>query len=127
MNHSIVNFNAFILTAMFSAILANWTAKFSEHLNRQLNTNVSNKVTMTTKDKPEGRRDPEMIQVDPVEPGTPGKMIFSLSFIGHLLQSRTKPVETNRENAYFFMASRQKLKPPPNEWPISPLPLSKVV
>ena len=84
MNHSIVNVNAFILTAMFSAILANWTAKFSEHLNRQLYTNVSNKVTMMTKDKPEGRRDPEVIQVDPVEPGTPGKMIFRLCFIGHL-------------------------------------------
>ena len=85
MNHSIVNVNAFIFTAMFSAILANWTAKFSEHLNRQLNTNVSNKVTMMTKDKPEGRRDPEVIQVDPVEPGTPGKMTFRLCFIGHLL------------------------------------------
>lgn len=60
-----------VLRAMFSAILANWTAKFSEHLNRQLNTNVTNKVTMMTKDKPEGRRDPEVIQVDPVEPGTP--------------------------------------------------------
>ena len=84
MNHSIVNVNAFILTAMFSAILANWTAKFSEHLNRQLNTNVTNKVTIMTKDKPEGRRDPEVIQVDPVEPGTPGKMIFRLCFIGHL-------------------------------------------
>ena len=43
------------------------------------------------------------------------------------LQPRTKPVETNRENAYFFLSSRQKLKPPPNECPISPLPLSKVV
>ena len=85
MNHSIVNVNAFILTAMFSAILANWTAKFSEHLNRQLNTNVSNKVTMMTKDKPEGIRDPEVIQVDPVEPGTPGEMTFRLCFIGHLL------------------------------------------
>ena len=84
MNHSIVNVNAFILTAMFSAILANWTAKFSEHLNRQLNTNVTNKVTMMTKDKPEGRRDPEVIQVDPVEPGTPGKMMFRLCFISHL-------------------------------------------
>ena len=42
------------------------------------------------------------------------------------LQPRTKPVETNRENAYFFLSSRQKLKPPPNENPISPLPLSKV-
>ena len=84
MNHSIVNVNAFIFTAMFSAILANWTAKFSEHLNRQLNTNVTNKVTMMTKDKLEGRRDPEVIQVDPVEPGTPGKMMFRLCFIGHL-------------------------------------------
>ena len=43
------------------------------------------------------------------------------------LQPRTKPVETNRENAYFFLSSRQKLKPPPNECPISPLPFSKVV
>ena len=85
MNHSIVNVNAFIFTAMFSAILANWTAKFSEHLNRQLNTNVTNKVNMMTKDKPEGRRDPEVIQVDPVEPGTPGKMKFRLCFTGHLL------------------------------------------
>ena len=42
-------------------------------------------------------------------------------------QPRTKPVETNLENAYFFLSSRQKLKPPPNECPISPLPLSKVV
>ena len=39
------------------------------------------------------------------------------------LQSWTKPVETNRENAYFFLSSWQKLKPPPNECPISPLPL----
>ena len=31
------------------------------------------------------------------------------------------------KNAYFFLSSRQKLKPPPNECPISPLPLSKVV
>ena len=44
-----------------------------------------------------------------------------------LLQPRTKPVETSRENAYFFLSSWQKLKPPPNECPISPLPLSKVV
>ena len=44
-----------------------------------------------------------------------------------LLQPRTKPVETNRENAYFFLSFRQKLKPPPNECAISPLPLSKVV
>ena len=44
-----------------------------------------------------------------------------------MLQPRTKPVETNRENAYFFLSSRQKLKTPPNECPISPLPLSKVV
>ena len=43
------------------------------------------------------------------------------------LQPRTKPVETNRENAYFYLSSRQKLKPPPNECPIFPLPLSKVV
>ena len=43
------------------------------------------------------------------------------------LQPRTKPVETNRENACFFLSSWQKLKPPPNECPISPLPLSKVV
>ena len=43
------------------------------------------------------------------------------------LQPRTKPVETNRENANFFLSSWQKLKPPPNECPISPLPLSKVV
>ena len=43
------------------------------------------------------------------------------------LQPRTKPVETNRENAYYFLSSRQKLKPPPSECPISPLPLSKVV
>lgn len=64
---------------MFSAILANWTAKFSEHLNRQLYTNVSNKVTMMTKDKPEGRRVPEVIQVDPIEPGKQGKII------GHLI------------------------------------------
>ena len=77
--YSIVNVNAFILTAMFSAILANWTAKFSEHLNRQLYTNVSNKVTMMTKDKPEGRRVPEVIQVDPIEPGKQGKII------GHLI------------------------------------------
>ena len=33
----------------------------------------------------------------------------------------------NRENAYFCLSSRQKLKPPPNECPISPLPLSKVI
>ena len=44
-----------------------------------------------------------------------------------MLQPRTKPVETNRENACFFLSSWQKLKPPPNECPISPLPLSKVV
>ena len=43
------------------------------------------------------------------------------------LQPLTKPVEANRENAYFFLSSWQKLKPPPNECPISPLPLSKVV
>ena len=43
------------------------------------------------------------------------------------LQPRTKPVETNRENACFFLSSWQKLKPPPNECPISSLPLSKVV
>ena len=85
MNHSIVKVNAFILTAMFGAILANWTAKFSEHLNRQLYTNVSSKVTMMTKDKPEGRREPEVIQVDSVEPGKQGKMIFRLCFIGHLI------------------------------------------
>ena len=44
-----------------------------------------------------------------------------------MLQPRTKPVETNRETACFFLSSWQKLKPPPNEYPISPLPLSKVV
>ena len=43
------------------------------------------------------------------------------------LQPCTKLVETNRENAYFFLSSWQKLKPPPNECPISHLPLSKVV
>ena len=43
------------------------------------------------------------------------------------LQPRTKPVETNGENAYFFLSSQQKLKSPTNECPISPLPLSKVV
>ena len=42
------------------------------------------------------------------------------------LQPRTKPVETNRENAYFFLSSRQKLKPPPNECPISPSPYPKL-
>ena len=39
----------------------------------------------------------------------------------------TKPVESNPENAYLFLSSWQKLKPPPNECPISPLPLSRVV
>ena len=43
------------------------------------------------------------------------------------LQPWTKAVGTNRENAYFFLSSWQKLKPSPNECPISPLPLSKVV
>ena len=41
-------------------------------------------------------------------------------------QPRPKPVERNRENDYFFLSSWQKLKPPPNECPISPLPLSNV-
>jgi len=43
------------------------------------------------------------------------------------VQPRTKPVETNHENVYFFLSFWQKLKPPPNECPISPLPLFKVV
>ena len=56
------------------------------------------------------------------------KIIFTACHLGKLkLQPWTKPVETNHENAYFFLSSRQKLKPPPNECPISPLPLSKVV
>ena len=55
------------------------------------------------------------------------RMFELMNFLHHELQPRTKPVETNRENAYFFLSSRQKLKPPPNECPISPLPLSKVV
>ena len=38
----------------------------------------------------------------------------------------TKPVKANRENAYFFLSSWQQLKSPPNECPISPLPLFKV-
>ena len=38
-------------------------------------------------------------------------------------QPRGKPVGTNRENDYFFLSSRQKLKPPPNKCPISPPPL----
>ena len=42
------------------------------------------------------------------------------------LQPWTKPVETNRENAYFFLSSRQKLKPPPNECPIPPSPYPKL-
>ena len=41
-------------------------------------------------------------------------------------QPRAKPVETNCENAYFFLSSWQKLKPPPNECPVSPLPYPKL-
>ena len=111
MNHSIVNVNAFIFTAMFSAILANWTAKFSEHLNRQLNTNVTNKVTMMTKDKPEGRRDPEVIQVDPVEPGTPGKMTFHLCFIGHLLATLYYQQSSLRKQPVFPDATTALVSP----------------
>ena len=43
-------------------------------------------------------------------------------FIPNPATTLDKTVETNRENAYFFLSSWQKLKPLPNECPISPLP-----
>ena len=111
MKHSIVHVDAFILTAMFSAILANWTAKFSEHLNRQLYTNVSNKVTMTTKEKPEGRQEPEVIQVDPIEPETPGKMIFRVCFIGHLFATLNYQESSLRKQPIFRDATTALISP----------------
>ena len=111
MKHIIVHVDAFILTAMFSAILANWTAKFSEHLNRQLYTNVSNKVTMTTKEKPEGRQEPEVIQVDPIEPETPGKMIFRVCFIGHLFATLNYQESSLRKQPIFRDATTALVSP----------------
>lgn len=60
---------------MLNTILANWTAQFSQHINNQFHANaVTERVTMVTEVKPTGTRDPEVIEVDPPEPGTPGNV-----------------------------------------------------
>ena len=47
----------------------------------------------------------------------------------YIIASVTTPDKTcwdKSQKCLFFLSSRQKLKPPPNECPISPLPLAKV-
>lgn len=60
------------LRAMLNTILANWTTAFSEHINKQFHANVTDKVTMVTEQRPAGKREPEVIEVDFPDPPTPG-------------------------------------------------------
>jgi len=63
---------SFLLSAMLNTILANWTAHFSQHINDQFQVNATNRVSMVTEEKPTEKREPEVIEVDSVEPPTPG-------------------------------------------------------
>ena len=60
---------------MLTRILTNWTTQFTQHINDQFKTNKTGRITMVTKQEPTEKREPDVIEVDSVEPSTPGNVL----------------------------------------------------